>query len=87
MLPPFPADDVDMKRSQICLDCKKRPVRISLNTCRNGVRIRVDLCSGCWLERYRSGELTPPCDTSAETEELDLSCNSAKTTEHVKSTY
>ena len=67
-----------------CPDCKERPISVSVNMFKNGIKLRADLCSACWLERSRSGELILPCDPSAETEELDLSCDSAKTTEQVK---
>ena len=59
-----------MGRSQTCPCCEKRPISVSVSTCKNGVRIRVDLCSACWLERCRPGELP---DEKAETEKLEAS--------------
>ncbi len=70
-----------MERSKICPDCEKRPIRVSLNTCRNGVRIRVDLCSACWLERFRSGE---PPRKEAETKNLGASADLSAETIEVK---
>ncbi len=69
---------------RLCPDCKKRPISVSVNIFKNGIKLRADLCSACWLERSRSGELILPCDTSAETEKLDLACDLTTTTEQVK---
>ena len=55
---------------RLCPDCKKRPISVSVIMFRNGKKMRVDLCSGCWLERHRSGELILPCDPSAATKRI-----------------
>ena len=59
-----------MERSQTCPHCDTRPVRVSVHTVRNGVKILVDLCAPCSMDWRRSGELP---DEKVETEKLEAS--------------